>query len=1111
MMVNRSGDRENRRCRWPVFAGMLSLLLALCIVAAPVVQAAGRTFDVEVSYHGNPQSSGDKEKIENILNHFADGVYESTEGVHAIGKIRVYRNGSKDKTANIVWNWNKDTNSDQTTGWPSAPLNGYGKSGYFINMFDKFGSHNFLDDEIDGGYTLAHEWGHYAYGLKDEYSKRDKDCDGSASPCKDDDPVSPSIMNSQWQATLLGGSLIDSRWLNFSIANHGGTAANGFDDFENTKNTAQQRKYGESGWETLARKPNVIESIINIFGFGREHYPELAAVAPSGTNIPKFDASRTTVFPSGSRDNLEIIWMDGATALMLVIDNSGSMGYEANKMDNAKNAAKLLVDAVSEGTKLGVIAFNGYPTTISAITEITNQASRDAIKAQIDILSPYDGTAVGAAAQAALDALLAQNVGDSAKVVFLLSDGVSGDDSLAPVPAYQNEKIPIYTFSYGSDADANTLGLLASMTGGKTYVSPTTMSAVSQALQDALAASTTNTGVAGGWSAAPTSGSSIPITIDSSISALQVRIAYSGTASQTVFKLISPTGVQFDPSSVQESGGETILLFSVDNSLPGIWTLDAKGVTGNVPFTYQASATPTGDTFVLSSNTYNGAQTIQYPAPFVITARLVKGLPIAGATVTAHVTAPDGSVTVLSLLDDGKGADSVAGDGAYAASIDYRQSGSYSIEIHAIGIAGTAHTTVKGLEMSPPPPGVVVTIPSDTPVVEGFERFERFQVEVKGVLQDDHGDTPAAATLIPADNSLPVPGRIDYVGDPDIFSFSVPAGVSNLVVRVAGFIGNMDPQLTIYAADGSTVIASGTLSDAKSEGGYLALPVMVTAGQTVFAEVENINSDTGAYQISVGQPISKDMVTFVITGNGDANGTVSCQSPANYGENSVCSITPATGYTLATFTDNGSNKLSSVVNKSYTISNVQENHVVAATFIAINPVRVNGDAPLTTTTKVTLTINKPDTKYLMMCLSFNGTKWGTWFPVAPTVATTLPTRDGVKTVYVKFRTPLLKESAVYSDSIILDSTPPVGSITINAGAARTKIRNVTLTLAATGAPASMQLSLDGGVTWGIWETFASTKNGALVGASGTKKVSVRLKDSAGNVSAVFSDTIALSL
>ena len=91
-----------------------------------------------------------------------------------------------------------------------------------------------------------------------------------------------------------------------------------------------------------------------------------------------------------------------------------------------------------------------------------------------------------------------------------------------------------------------------------------------------------------------------------------------------------------------------------------------------------------------------------------------------------------------------------------------------------------------------------------------------------------------------------------------------------------------------------------------------------------------------------------------------------------------------------------------------------------------------------------------------------------------------------------------------------DTTPPAGSISINAGAAATKLTAVTLTLSASDASgvAQMQCSNDN-VTYSAAEAYATTKAWTLTSGDGTKTVYVKFKDTAGNWSGAFSDTITL--
>lgn len=120
----------------------------------------------------------------------------------------------------------------------------------------------------------------------------------------------------------------------------------------------------------------------------------------------------------------------------------------------------------------------------------------------------------------------------------------------------------------------------------------------------------------------------------------------------------------------------------------------------------------------------------------------------------------------------------------------------------------------------------------------------------------------------------------------------------------------------------------------------------------------------------------------------------------------------------------------------------------------------------------------------------------------------------------------LPASATTSDTLVVtvtvlpDTTPPSGSVQINAGAAYTSTPQVTLTLAATddsGIVAQMRFSHDN-VTYTGPELYATTKAWTLLPGDGSKTIYVQFKDdasptgnwSAGTSGSIILDTIAPS-
>ncbi len=89
------------------------------------------------------------------------------------------------------------------------------------------------------------------------------------------------------------------------------------------------------------------------------------------------------------------------------------------------------------------------------------------------------------------------------------------------------------------------------------------------------------------------------------------------------------------------------------------------------------------------------------------------------------------------------------------------------------------------------------------------------------------------------------------------------------------------------------------------------------------------------------------------------------------------------------------------------------------------------------------------------------------------------------------------------------TTPPTNtSIVIAGGAANTLVREVTLTLAATGAN-QMAISNTADFSGVSWETYAASKSWTLTAGDGTKTVYAKFRDAGGDVSTAVSDTIIL--
>lgn len=239
--------------------------------SASAVPLESKSIDLTVSLWRAP-SEADRDKYEGIFQHFADAIYEMSNGAHVIGTVTVFQNREHRATAHVRWTDNM---------WPGAETAGFGEIARQVFMGDRYVKefefdHQFLEKSQlrATGYALAHEWGHYYYGLYDEYAGDCKDhCGEIWHPQPDDTPIQNSVMKENpWDAAKKND--YNYNWLNFSVAKNYINRPG-----EPNKNTAQLRVYGASGWETLARSgdPRDGERATRL---RRTVYPELAAVAP---------------------------------------------------------------------------------------------------------------------------------------------------------------------------------------------------------------------------------------------------------------------------------------------------------------------------------------------------------------------------------------------------------------------------------------------------------------------------------------------------------------------------------------------------------------------------------------------------------------------------------------------------------------------------------------------------------------------------------------------------------------------------------------------------------------------------------------------------------------
>ncbi|MEM3567313.1 MAG: kelch repeat-containing protein, partial [Thermoplasmata archaeon] len=174
-------------------------------------------------------------------------------------------------------------------------------------------------------------------------------------------------------------------------------------------------------------------------------------------------------------------------------------------------------------------------------------------------------------------------------------------------------------------------------------------------------------------------------------------------------------------------------------------------------------------------------------------------------------------------------------------------------------------------------------------------------------------------------------------------------------------------------------------------------------------------------------------------------------------------------------------------------------------------ITINSGAQYTNTAGVSLALTYTDTGtgVSRMCFSNDGVAWSAWEPPVPQKNWNLEAGDGTKYVYMK----LLDNAGnvfICGDTIVLDTVPPMCSVTINNNTDYTNTENVWLQVSATDATSgidAVRFSNDGN-TWSNWQAISENIPFTLTSGDGLKRVYAQVRDRSG-LTAIASDTIYL--
>ncbi|MCD2443052.1 VWA domain-containing protein [Agromyces sp. SYSU K20354] len=654
----------------------------------------GNHFDLIVSIRHNAAQA----RVDEWEASFAQAsrlLWDATDGQHRFGTIWVCNNSSGGRNADA---------------WLLEP------DGRSVSAVDALGSETahmtLYGDERFKPFIVIHEFGHYGYGVYDEYNGS-----AGAAECIGGTTSDACIMESAWSDgdrfgnAATGGALVSGRVSEFCVAgNH-----------DPDGDTDQDEVHGVACWQTMVA-----------------NHPGLTV--PAGT--PSAPAP-------GGAGTITWVVLAPEQRYVLVIDRSGSM--QGNKIDQALIGSDWWADNAQNNDRLGVVSFATTTRTDIGLTTITSDADRVAVQNAIGGIAAGGQTAIGDGLRQGLNEILAAGQRAATQVIVLLTDGLHnlGENPGAVIPDLTANGVRVYTIGVGPSIDSTLLQAIASGTGGTYYRIDPTLSASAQefrirtVLQEISGVARDNGGVVTTRPEEIAEEKLIErrVLIEDGSESATFAVTWEGQPGGVALELESPDGVSISLGSFPAEArpidsGFPYTGFQIEKPTPGEWTIVIRSEGG---------ATGRGQLYVFSQNPHvDGAlftPTPQYAPGDVIPLFLQTYFdqPLSGLQVSGVATLPDGSTAPVRFGDDGDPltGDAVPKDGMYSALFDetHDLEGIYTFQVAVVSDGVSAFYPEVGERL-------VVGDAVNTNPIPAFERRFALSVVVgeEKIREPEHED-----------------------------------------------------------------------------------------------------------------------------------------------------------------------------------------------------------------------------------------------------------------------------------------------------------------------------------------------------------------------------------
>ena len=602
-----------------------------------------------------------KAEFDAVIDNYAKSLFAMTNGRHRIRNVYVFAKSA-------FWDMTDIRYISKEVGRANANISAWkGQTGqitmYVYDSVDADGK--WIVDDAPGP-TLAHECGHYIYGIYDEYVEpkeiggmtRDelKKLNKLWKPAADDDGTQASIMNN---------SKTYPNW--FSHDGGYDTAAR--------KNSAQYRMFEKSIWGTLVSDPETDHA--NARGDNRMGFDAFKDITV--TKVADLKPTQTGIMAGYKDAPTKIVWMTNTTYTILVADNSVSTA----DWKQALKSVEAAIGAASPGNWVSVMVGNTVKID-RAERKVTNKET---------LIKEVSGLTQGTAAtvEKALEAAIAQAKKyrtDTGNEVTCTINLVTSGIPIVPETLYKSfydAKSMLSVASIGNAQSVKppegmmTITDMAARLGGKANIATRAQKRETQMVRNINLLEGDNTAdIAAEFFPEPLAAGGFR-TMTFTAGPKETTVVVSFFADEDEWDRVTPSLIDPRGNTIAEGRLPAGVTLEKDSGT-GVWvfTIDKAQYAAGTPGSWIArmaalSGTAEPLAMVVSAESGLNLRVTMKEHPFygyVARASLIANRPILNARVTASLYDGGGNILEsLTLKDDGLNGDLRAGDGIYSSRI----------------------------------------------------------------------------------------------------------------------------------------------------------------------------------------------------------------------------------------------------------------------------------------------------------------------------------------------------------------------------------------------------------------------------------------------------------